>query len=47
MPGERMTDEQITQIMGPKCPECGWRRGQHRPGNRWQEPCPQYVKEEQ
>lgn len=25
-----MTDEELTELFGPKCPECGWRRGEHR-----------------
>ncbi len=36
-----MTDEALTEVLGAKCPACGWRRGQHRPGSQWQEPCPE------
>lgn len=38
-----LTDEQVTEILGPKCPDCGWRRGQHRPGGKWLTRCPRYV----
>jgi hypothetical protein len=26
-----LTDEWLTGMFGPKCPECGWREGKHRP----------------
>ena len=26
-----MTDADLTEILGPKCPACGWRGGKHRP----------------
>jgi hypothetical protein len=26
-----ITDETATAILGPACPSCGWRRGNHRP----------------
>ncbi|GAB6903938.1 hypothetical protein JCM9957A_70320 [Kineosporia succinea] len=33
MPGApipALSDEDLTSLMGPKCPECGWRGGEHR-----------------
>jgi hypothetical protein len=39
-----LTDEQVTEILGPKCPDCGWRRGQHRPGRDiFGDPCPRWT----
>ncbi len=26
-----MSDAELTEVLGEKCPECGWRRGDHRP----------------
>ena len=41
-----MTDEALTEILGPKCPDCGHRRQQHRQRTAWQDPCPA-LREEQ
>lgn len=30
-----MNDEELTAILGPKCPHCGWRGGKHRPRSEW------------
>lgn len=35
------TDEDITETLGPKCPDCGWRRGRHRPGGEFTVACSQ------
>lgn len=40
-------DATATEILGPKCPDCGERRGQHRPpaafsGEQWLTACPRY-----
>jgi hypothetical protein len=31
VPDPFLSDADLTRILGPKCPDCGWRRGQHRP----------------
>lgn len=35
-----LDDATLTEILGPKCPDCGWRRGQHRPAGEFVAPCP-------
>jgi hypothetical protein len=37
------TDAELTDILGPKCPDCGWRRGLHRPWSEQFEACPQWT----
>lgn len=37
-----ITDAAATAILGPKCPQCGWRRGWHRGPLAGQDPCPHY-----
>lgn len=42
-----LDDATATEALGPKCPDCGWRRGQHRPavafsGEQWLTACPRY-----
>ena len=34
-----LSDAEATELLGPKCPDCGWRRGWHNPS------CPQYDDE--
>jgi hypothetical protein len=38
-----LTDAELTDLFGPKCPDCGWRRGQHRPDGQWLTRCPRYA----
>lgn len=35
-----LPDAIFTDALGPKCPECGWRRGAHRPAITIGEPVP-------
>lgn len=38
-----LSDEDLTEIFGPKCRDCGWRRDLHQPGGEhWSDPCPQW-----
>jgi hypothetical protein len=32
-------DAELTKVLGPKCPACGHRGGQHRPKTEWLEGC--------
>jgi hypothetical protein len=36
-------DADLTKILGPRCPDCGWRSGQHRPQAASFDACPQWV----
>jgi hypothetical protein len=31
MATDPLLDADLTVLLGPKCPSCGWRGGQHRP----------------
>jgi len=35
-----LSEETATAMFGPQCPDCGWRRGRHRPAGAWTAPCP-------
>jgi hypothetical protein len=38
-----LDDAALTAILGAKCPDCGWRRGAHRPAGDLLGPeCPRY-----
>lgn len=43
MPKPRPTSAEVTEILGPKCPHCGWRRGAHRPQLLDWPPCPGWI----
>jgi hypothetical protein len=40
-----LTDDNVTAILGEKCPVCGWRGGRHRPAVGRYEACPHWVPE--
>lgn len=42
-----LTAKTIDEMFGPRCPDCGWRRGQHRPAGQWLTPCPRLTEAEQ
>jgi hypothetical protein len=35
-----LTGSEIDALLGPVCPHCGWRRGNHRPASVLLAPCP-------
>jgi hypothetical protein len=38
-----LDDETLTELLGPACPDCSWRMGQHRPSGQFVGPaCPRY-----
>ena len=36
-----LDDEPLTEMLGPKCPSCGWRRRTHRPASTYFDACEQ------
>lgn len=41
-----LTDAELTELFGPKCPDCGWRSGRHKPGGEFLgDPCPRWTED--